>query len=411
MVVKSGQVWTGSFATADSTGALLASTSAPTAVLYVNGVLNAAAVTVTGSNPYKWSLTLPSLTAGDTVEIYASATIATIPVSVYVAAATADTSRPSDVAAELAKVPKSDSTVSWNATALAAILTQVSSALNVAIPGSPTADSINERVKAIDDRILGTLAAGTHAAQTGDSYPVVTHTDYGNAKLVRSTTPANTLDVSATGEAGVDWANVGSPTTSVALTGTQVNSVLGSVGSVSTGVTIAGTLGTLDALWLKIQKWLRLGFRKDSAVATDHAVELGEINANTGTGVGAYTSTTDSQEALRDRGDAAWLSGSAPSTTDIDTALSATHGAGAWGAGTGVFSKVYTVTSGGLPVDGVYCRLTTDEAGLVDVDAGTTNAAGQVTFHHNLAAGTTVYIHRSKAGFTPVAPEPDVEVI
>jgi hypothetical protein len=207
--------------------------------------------------------------------------------------------------------------------------------------------------------------------------------------------------------------NVGAIGTEI-WTGTytrQINSVTGSVGSVSAGVTIAGTLGTLDALWLKIQKWLRLGFRKDAAVATDYAVELGEINANTGTGVGAYTSTTDSQEALRDRGDAAWLSGSAPSTTDIDTVLSATHGAGAWGAGTGVFSKVYTVTSGGLPVDGVYCRLTTDEAGLVNVDAGTTNAAGQVTFHHNLAAGTTVYIHRSKAGFTPVAPEPDVEVI
>lgn len=155
-MVKSGQVWAGSFATTDSTGALLASTSAaPTAVLYVNGVSNAAAVTVTGSNPYKWSVTLPTLTAGDTVEIYASATIATIPVSQFVAAATADTSRSSDVAAELAKVPKSDGAVSWNNTALAAILAQINAALNVAIPGSPTAQSsINERVKAIDERIL-----------------------------------------------------------------------------------------------------------------------------------------------------------------------------------------------------------------------------------------------------------------
>ena len=31
--------------------------------------------------------------------------------------------------------------------------------------------------------------------QTGDAYAVVAHTDYGNAKLVRSTTPANTLTV------------------------------------------------------------------------------------------------------------------------------------------------------------------------------------------------------------------------
>lgn len=35
--------------------------------------------------------------------------------------------------------------------------------------------------------------------QTGDSYPVVTHADYGLAKLVRSTTPANTLDVAEDG--------------------------------------------------------------------------------------------------------------------------------------------------------------------------------------------------------------------
>ena len=57
----------------------------------------------------------------------------------------------SATAAELAKVPKSDSNVTWNATALASINAEVDTALNTAIPGSPTADSINERVKAIDD--------------------------------------------------------------------------------------------------------------------------------------------------------------------------------------------------------------------------------------------------------------------
>lgn len=53
-------------------------------------------------------------------------------------------------AAELAKVPKSDSNVTWNATALASINAEVDTALNTAIPGSPTADSINERIVAID---------------------------------------------------------------------------------------------------------------------------------------------------------------------------------------------------------------------------------------------------------------------
>lgn len=39
---------------------------------------------------------------------------------------------------------------------------------------------------------------------------------------VMPTVAARTLDVSATGEAGVDWANVGSPTTTLALTGTTI---------------------------------------------------------------------------------------------------------------------------------------------------------------------------------------------
>lgn len=73
-------------------------------------------------------------------------------------------------AAELAKVPKSDSTVTWNATALASINAEVDTALNTAIPGSPTANSINERVATMDGLLLGTIQAGTHVAQSGDSY-------------------------------------------------------------------------------------------------------------------------------------------------------------------------------------------------------------------------------------------------
>jgi len=41
------------------------------------------------------------------------------------------------------------------------------------------------------------------ALQTGDSYAVVAHADYGNAKLVRSTTPANTLSVDANNKVAV----------------------------------------------------------------------------------------------------------------------------------------------------------------------------------------------------------------
>jgi len=65
------------------------------------------------------------------------------------------------ISAELAKVPKSDAAVTWNATALASVNAEVDSALDTAVPGSPTAGSINERIKTIDDADLpGQLSGG-----------------------------------------------------------------------------------------------------------------------------------------------------------------------------------------------------------------------------------------------------------
>lgn len=99
-----------------------------------------------------------------------------------------------------------------------------------------------------------------------------------------------------------------------------------------------------------------------------------------------------------------------PTAAEIDTQLSGTHGAGAWGAAVvGASSVVYTVSVGGSPLAGVYVRMTSDAAGATNVDAGTTTALGQVTLHHDLASGTTVYLWRSLAGYEFA--DPDVEVI
>jgi hypothetical protein len=86
---------------------------------------------------------------------------------------------------------------------------------------------------------------------------------------------------------------------------TPTNITAGTITTVSGNVTgtvggIAGTITTIDALWAKVQKWLRLALRKDAATATDCATELAEINANGGSGAGAYANTTDAQEAIRD---------------------------------------------------------------------------------------------------------------
>ena len=61
-----------------------------------------------------------------------------------------------------------------------------------------------------------------HTVQTGDSYAIVNSGTYGNAKLVRSTTPANTLDISATGEAGLDFDNIKNATGAHTLTNITV---------------------------------------------------------------------------------------------------------------------------------------------------------------------------------------------
>lgn len=92
-------------------------------------------------------------------------------------------------------------------------------------------------------------------AQTGDSYAVVNHASYGNAQLVRATTPANALDVSATGEAGLDFNNIKDASAPKTLTNITVpvvtavtNGVTVATNSDKTGYSIAGTKTTLDAL-------------------------------------------------------------------------------------------------------------------------------------------------------------------
>lgn len=74
-----------------------------------------------------------------------------------------------------------------------------------------------------------------------------------STKSLQPTVAGRTLDVSAGGEAGVDWANVGSPTTSVNLSGTTIStsqavaSVSGAVGSVTgnVGGNVTGSVGSV----------------------------------------------------------------------------------------------------------------------------------------------------------------------
>ena len=83
-----------------------------------------------------------------------------------------------------------------------------------------------------------------------------------NRSAVMPTTAARTLDVSAGGEAGVDWANVGSPTTTLGLSGTTVGTV----------TTLTGhTAQTGDA-------FARLGAPAGASVSADIAAIEGQTD-------------------------------------------------------------------------------------------------------------------------------------
>lgn len=60
----------------------------------------------------------------------------------------------------------------------------------------------------------------------------------------------------------------------------------------------------------------RLALRKDSAIATDLSALITAINSDLASGGGTFANTTDAIEAIRDRGDAAWITATGFSTLD-----------------------------------------------------------------------------------------------
>lgn len=93
-----------------------------------------------------------------------------------------------------------------------------------------------------------------------------------------------------------------------------------------------------------------------------------------------------------------------PTAAQIDTQLSGTHGAGAWGgaSGSGAILTPIEITVSGLPRDGVEVWITTDSAGNNIVASGITNALGIVVFM--LDAGD-YYVWKQLAGVNFVNPE------
>ena len=76
----------------------------------------------------------------------------------YILASIPQTAEVAAVKAVVDEIPGQTNAKTFNATALASINAQVDDALNTAVPGSPTADSINERIKTLDDNYTAARA-------------------------------------------------------------------------------------------------------------------------------------------------------------------------------------------------------------------------------------------------------------
>lgn len=78
---------------------------------------------------------------------------------------------------------------------------------------------VDSATKAVEDQSLTIYTYGNASAKIVADYSVAA------LGAVMPTTAGRTLDVSAGGEAGVDWANVGSPTTTLNLSGTSTKAL------------------------------------------------------------------------------------------------------------------------------------------------------------------------------------------
>lgn len=112
--------------------------------------------------------------------------------------------------------------------------------------------------------------------------------DYG---ALKPTTAGRTLDVTTTGEAGIDWANIGSPTSTVNLSGTTVGTITTYTGNTpQTGDTYALANGSSGfvAIYGKVDTEIAsiittLGTPAGASIAADIAAIYGKVDTEVAT--------------------------------------------------------------------------------------------------------------------------------
>lgn len=153
-------------------------------------------------------------------------------------------------------------------------------------------------------------------------YDAPTHTEMTNELAA-----LNNFDPAADIVAHVTLVDTTTNLTNAPTAGDFTSTMKTSIGTALTGygaATATNVAAVTTNVLAKLLKYVQLILRGDAGIATDNATEVTAINANGGSGAGGFDNTTDSQQALRDRGDAAWTTGaggSAPTVEDIRTEM------------------------------------------------------------------------------------------
>lgn len=195
---------------------------------------------------------------------------------------------------------------------------------------------------------------------------------------VMPTTAARTLDISATGEAGVDWANVGSPTTSVNLSATTVNltntatTVTNQLtaAAIATGVwqdTTAGDFTTALSIGKTIVNGVALGTGLTINAYTGNTVQTGDSFARIGLAGAGLTNIDLPNQTMDITGN---LSGSVGSVT-AGVTLAASAVQAIWDALTSALTTVGSI--GKLIVDNLNATVSS-RGSQTSVDDLPTNA-------------------------------------
>ena len=298
------------------------------------------------------------------------------------------------------------------------LLARLDAAISTRLASSGYTAPANSDIATILSRIIGTLAPGTHYPQSGDAYPIVNNGTYGNSALntdldtlltritaaVALNSDVSTLltrlssdragyldklnitgNVAATGEAASALASYDPPTKA------ELDSAVSPLATSSALSAVAGYVDTEVASIKAVTDKLDTALEADSAVYrfTTNALEnapsggagggdataanqtiiighLADIKGST------FSGTTDSLEAIRDRGDSAWITGGGAS-------------------GSNAITITVTDTSDANIIDAAVEIW--DSAGTSFIERKASNSSGQAVF--NLDLGTyTVKLHK-----------------